>query len=190
MTDSAVHSDTTCHLKNEGVRSQSTSTHRYLVIANISKRNNVRFLLNAAAAYLFTPILVSATPSEYEHLPSAQRAVVAPTLAAAVEFLRAAPQPVRLIGIEIEDSALAIGDFCALPAAQRESVAFMPGNEGTGLSKQQKAVCDGFVYIPQYGGGTASFNVYVATTIVLHHYNHALIRDAQCEKEAMYGDGK
>lgn len=25
------------------------------------------------------------------------------------------------------------------------------GNEGTGLSKQQQGMCDGYVYIPQYG---------------------------------------
>lgn len=25
------------------------------------------------------------------------------------------------------------------------------GNEGTGLNKQQQGMCDGYVYIPQYG---------------------------------------
>lgn len=31
-------------------------------------------------------------------------------------------------------------------------------------------LCDRFVYIPQYGAGTASLNVAVAASIVLHHY--------------------
>lgn len=31
-------------------------------------------------------------------------------------------------------------------------------------------ICDFFVYIPQYGGGTASLNVTVAASIVLHHF--------------------
>ena len=31
-------------------------------------------------------------------------------------------------------------------------------------------MCDFFVYIPQYGGGTASLNVTVAASIVLHHF--------------------
>jgi hypothetical protein len=39
-----------------------------------------------------------------------------------------------------------------------------------GLSSNQKAACDKFVYIPQYGPGTASLNVAVACSIVLHHY--------------------
>ena len=30
--------------------------------------------------------------------------------------------------------------------------------------------CDAFIYIPQYGPGTASLNVAVAASIVLHHY--------------------
>ena len=33
-------------------------SNRYLVIANVSKKNNVKFLINAAAAYRFQIILV------------------------------------------------------------------------------------------------------------------------------------
>ena len=32
------------------------------------------------------------------------------------------------------------------------------------------AICDGFVYIPQHGKGTASLNVTVAGSIILHHF--------------------
>lgn len=46
----------------------------------------------------------------------------------------------------------------------------MMGNEGTGLSPKQLALCDSFVYIPQHGRGTASLNVNVAAAIVLHHF--------------------
>lgn len=38
------------------------------------------------------------------------------------------------------------------------------------MSERQKSFCDSFVYISQYGGGTASLNVTVATSIVLHRY--------------------
>ena len=31
-------------------------------------------------------------------------------------------------------------------------------------------LCDAFVYIQQYGAGTASLNVSVAASIVLHHF--------------------
>ena len=42
--------------------------------------------------------------------------------------------------------------------------------QGTGLSEAQAKLCDGFVYIQQYGAGTASLNVSVAGSIVLHHF--------------------
>ena len=42
--------------------------------------------------------------------------------------------------------------------------------QGTGLSEAQAQLCDGFVYIQQYGAGTASLNVSVAAAIVLHHF--------------------
>ncbi|XLR58313.1 hypothetical protein S83_008985, partial [Arachis hypogaea] len=41
---------------------------------------------------------------------------------------------------------------------------------GTGLSAKECEICDFFVYIPQYGGGTASLNVNVTASIVLHHF--------------------
>lgn len=37
------------------------------------------------------------------------------------------------------------------------------------MSEHQKSYCDSFVYIPQYGVGTASLNVNVATCLVLHY---------------------
>ncbi len=46
----------------------------------------------------------------------------------------------------------------------------MLGNEGQGLSERQMSLCDSFVYIPQHGQGTASLNVAVACSIVLHHF--------------------
>ena len=39
------------------------------------------------------------------------------------------------------------------------------------MSPAQKDICDKFVYIPQYGNGTASLNVNVATALVLHHFS-------------------
>ena len=38
------------------------------------------------------------------------------------------------------------------------------------MSAKQLSLCDGFVYIPQHGPGTASLNVTVAASIVLHHF--------------------
>ena len=43
------------------------------------------------------------------------------------------------------------------------------------MSEHQKSYCDSFVYIPQYGIGTASLNVNVATCLVLHFVTHLRI---------------
>ena len=52
----------------------------------------------------------------------------------------------------------------------RGNTAFMVGNEGYGLTEKQMLFCDRFVYIPQYGRGTASLNVVIASSIVLHEF--------------------
>lgn len=38
------------------------------------------------------------------------------------------------------------------------------------MSPKQISLCDDFVYIAQYGAGTASLNVSTAAAIVLHHF--------------------
>ena len=42
--------------------------------------------------------------------------------------------------------------------------------QGAGLSSKQIALCDDFIYVAQYGAGTASLNVSTAAAIVLHHF--------------------
>ncbi|RWR76621.1 putative TrmH family tRNA/rRNA methyltransferase [Cinnamomum micranthum f. kanehirae] len=70
-----------------------------------------------------------------------------------------------ICGVEITDGAVAVNHH-----PFRKSTAFLLGNEGTGLSAKELEICDFFVYIPQYGCGTASLNVTVAASIVLHHF--------------------
>lgn len=48
--------------------------------------------------------------------------------------------------------------------------AFVLGNEGSGMSDAAREICDHFVYIKHFGQGTASLNVTVAGSIVLHHF--------------------
>ena len=42
--------------------------------------------------------------------------------------------------------------------------------KGTGLTNNQKAICDHFIYIPQYTNKTASLNIAVAGSIIFHHF--------------------
>ena len=77
------------------------------------------------------------------------------------------PGPVRIVGVEIDDGAIDVED-----EPFEGDTAFMMGNEGQGMNEKQMNVCDGFVRIAQYGGGTASLNVSVAAGIVLHRFHH------------------
>lgn len=67
--------------------------------------------------------------------------------------------------MEITDNAVAVSEH-----PFRKNTAFLLGNEGTGLSAKEYEICDFFIFIPQYGCGTASLNVTVAASIVLHHF--------------------
>lgn len=140
------------------------SPQRYLVICNVSKKNNVKFLINAATAYRFQVILVGWKSIEDLHVDPDLRFVHMNTLDEVVLFL--SERSIPLVGIEIVDGAQSVVD-----TPFTHSIAFMPGNEGTGMSKHQKKLSNSFVYIPQYGSGTASLNVYVATTLIMHRYN-------------------
>lgn len=42
--------------------------------------------------------------------------------------------------------------------------------QGSGMNAAQVAICDAFVIIPQYGGGTASLNVTVAASIIMNSF--------------------
>eukprot|EP01039_Chlorochromonas_danica_P011339 gene11339-12655_t len=140
---------------------------KYLIICHISKISNVKQLVRIAASFHLTVVLVGCSRSREEverllvELGCAHHALFFDKLCQAKAFF--AERAVPVYGIEILDNAHSVLDF-AFPS----SFALMPGNEGTGLNEKQKEIADGFVYIPQYGSGTASLNVHVATTVVLY----------------------
>lgn len=53
------------------------------------------------------------------------------------------------------------------------------------MSQRQMRACDGFVYIAQFGTGTASLNVAVAGSVVMHRY--ALWQERQGKGERGVG---
>ena len=76
-------------------------------------------------------------------------------------FVRA--RGATLLGVEIAPHAESV---VREPFARRS--ALLLGAEGDGLTAAQLALCDRLVYIPQCGNGTASLNVAVAGSIVMH----------------------
>lgn len=139
----------------------------YLLLFNVGKKQNFGTLLRSACAFGVSEIFVVGakklstfgnqgtagfTPEKYfDTLDSAKASCVA--------------RGIRICGIEIDDSARPVQEH---PFSG--PTAFMLGNEGIGMSPQQRAACDFFVYIPQHSGATASLNVAIAGSIVLHHF--------------------
>jgi tRNA G18 (ribose-2'-O)-methylase SpoU len=198
----------------------------YLVITNISKRNNIRALLQTAAAFECTQVFVvgqknfnfeaptiaplhatNATASTVENheeddtvagqaikssssydLPKSLHVSVADgrwpirrfdNWNDCVAYLT--EHDIWLVGVEIDEDAQSISQILQAAAAtatasavQNNSqtscggLAWCLGNEGTGLHAKQRQSCRAYCRIPQYGGGTASLNVYVAASIVLY----------------------
>lgn len=134
---------------------------RFLIICNIQKRNNVNTLVRNALAFKFIPIIVG-----MPKIGEQQSCLHFERLEECKVFLQGRDLPVPIVGIEImaESESVVKDPFSS-------SIALMPGNEGSGLNDKQKSVCDSFLYIPQFGNGTASLNVAVATTICLQRYS-------------------
>lgn len=163
----------------------------YLVITNISKRTNIRALLKTGAAFGCEKILVVGqknfdfAPTGTDLPKQLQASVSAGTLqlerfekwADCVAYLK--ERGILLVGVEIHQDAKSVQQICAACSSttdddddvQQRDVAFLMGNEGTGLHEKQLKSCDAFCRIPQYGGGTASLNVYVAASIILNHFH-------------------
>jgi len=162
--DELAYTDNTNRTLLEVAETQAIASGRLLVISNISKKPNIIQLLMLAKAHRFIPVLVSSRKiSTLEliklHCPFFRLA----DMDECRTWLKTHNIP--LLGIEIMDSAVSVD---AEPFFDR--IAFMPGNEGTGLSDAQKRACDGYVIIPQYGKASASLNVHIATCIVLYRY--------------------
>ncbi|KAG7996215.1 hypothetical protein I3843_01G147700 [Carya illinoinensis] len=139
----------------------------YVVVHNIAKRHNVGTLARSATAFGVSELILvgrrdfnafgshgSTSHLRFRHFHS---------LSDARQFLK--EKDCDICGVEITDTAMPVNQH-----PFNKSTAFLLGNEGTGLSVKECEICDFFVYIPQYGFGTASLNVTVAASIVLHHF--------------------
>ncbi|KDO26455.1 hypothetical protein SPRG_08258 [Saprolegnia parasitica CBS 223.65] len=156
---------------------EATPRGQIWIINNIQKRKNIRDLLLSAAAFgvveayvvghkllSFEAALLQFADSGFELPFPITRCA---TLVECRSLLKTQNPSTRIVGIEILHNAKSVNDPDVFTEAP---MAFMVGNEGSGLSDAQVAICDGFVYIPQYGGGTASLNVTVAASIIMHKY--------------------
>ncbi len=137
-----------------------------LILFNITKNKNLGGLVRTADALGVSEIIIIGKKGlkRYGHCGTfdvrKQRHFY--TLGEAADYLH--QLNFTIVGIEINNESIAIESH-----PFEGNTAFLPGNEGEGLSSSQKEACSKLVYISQYGSG-ASLNVNVATGIILHHF--------------------
>eukprot|EP01012_Entosiphon_sulcatum_P016387 TRINITY_DN21301_c0_g1_i1.p1 TRINITY_DN21301_c0_g1~~TRINITY_DN21301_c0_g1_i1.p1 ORF type:complete len:284 (-),score=66.18 TRINITY_DN21301_c0_g1_i1:23-817(-) len=141
----------------------------YLLIHNLKSKTNIGQLVRSAVAFGVREIIVYGAAGKLSTFGNQgtvrfMRIRYFLKLEDALRHIRVACNA-RLCGVEILPQARPVHEH-----PFEGNTCFLLGNEGDGLSDKQIAMCDSFVYIPQYGAGTASLNVMVAGSIVMHHF--------------------
>ena len=149
--------------------SPRTTASLYLIIYGVAKKHNIGNILRCAAAFNVTAVCLIGS-RKFQSFGAHGSEVYVPMLffedlESCCKDLKEERGVVDILGIEIDESALAVHRH-----PFRGNTAFMMGEEGHGMNEKQLKLCDGLVYISQYGAGTASLNVCVATSIVLHQF--------------------
>lgn len=158
-------------------------TQPYLLIYNISKKPNIKCLIKNAVAFGIQTIFVAGqrkfnfnADEEKSDIPKPIRHLIQKGLLRIIQFEKLQEAidhihslGIHVLGVEIDASAIDVEDTEQCFDIGKE-ICFMMGNEGTGMNEKQMTLCDGFVKISQYGGGTASLNVSIAAAIVFQRY--------------------
>lgn len=138
-----------------------------IIVYNIGKRHNIGTITRSAVAFGVNQIIIVGNKKVDEfgnqNTRKFMRFEYYPTLEECKDSLKLAG--FSIIGVEIGADAM---DVSSHPFTG--PTAFIFGNEGSGLHAAAVQICDHLVYIPQYTQGTASLNVAVAASIVLHHF--------------------
>ncbi|CAM9810074.1 unnamed protein product, partial [Heterosigma akashiwo] len=142
------------------------SYQSFLITHGVTKAANIKTLIETASIFGCQVVFVGA-PKIYSKLPEHFLGRIHHNFARledAVAYLKEQWQA-TIYGIEIMDEA---DNVEHLPFTSHS--AFIMGSEGHGMSEKQKSMCDRFIYISQYGGGTASLNVAVASSIIMQRF--------------------
>lgn len=146
----------------------------YLLLFNIQKAKNAGTLIRSAAAFGVSEVFLVDAPNpklvKRKRLTFGSHGTEDLTTYRTFESLTAVREycvsnKITVCGVEITPTSQPVHK-----APFKGSTLFVMGNEGTGLNKNQVAICDQFVYIEQYTGKTASLNVAVAGSIILHQF--------------------
>ena len=159
----------------------------HLVICNIQKISNVKAMMMAAVAFGCSDVLLVGQEKNSQRkdmFPAPFQAAVQKGQIRLHHFAKwkecvafMEEHSVLLIGVEIdEDSKLLNDDYFqqnfSAATQQNTNIGILMGNEGQGIQPAHLKNCNALIRIPQYGVGTASMNVNVATNIVLYRFQN------------------
>jgi tRNA G18 (ribose-2'-O)-methylase SpoU len=175
-SDTNTNATTLPHLSFE----QQGPPRLYLVIVNIGKFQNVWNMVQGGLAFGCTEIFLVGQAKNSQRL--LQRAGGGgdgiPTLRkfgnwkACVAHMQT--ESILLIGVEIDERGQTFNDEyfqIHSPFQDHDNLGILLGNEGQGILPKFLKDCSSLIRIPQYGSGTASLNVNVACSIVLHRFS-------------------
>lgn len=174
-----------------------------LVICNIQKISNVKAMMMAGVAFGCSEILMVGQEKNSQRkdmFPSPFQAAIQKEQIQLHRFAKwkecvsyMEKQGVFLIGVEIDENSRLLNDdyfehnFSASTHNNdniNSNIGILLGNEGQGIQPAHLKNCNALIRIPQYGAGTASMNVNVATNIVLYRFQNwkrTLMRQNQTE---------
>jgi tRNA(Leu) C34 or U34 (ribose-2'-O)-methylase TrmL len=146
----------------------------FLILHDVSKKNNWGTLVRSASAFGCSGVIVQARKrSEVSTFGAhgADKHLPFHLVGAESDVFTYAKRQLDcwVLGVEIKPEAVSINSDRFLQLChEHRNIAIVLGNEGTGMNPMVSTKCDGFIYIPHYGAGTASLNVAVAGSIVFH----------------------
>ena len=142
----------------------------YLLIYNISKKQNIGTLIRSASAFNIKKVLVLGSNKKILKKFFGSQGTVKKTEFVYFDdwdtlkvYLK--DNDIYVCGIEIGENSTPVQNH-----SFKGNTLFVLGNEGAGMNQKQKELCDHFVYIPHYSNKTGSLNVGVAASIVFHHF--------------------
>mmetsp|Transcript_3 Transcript_3/g.5 ORF Transcript_3/g.5 Transcript_3/m.5 type:complete len:235 (+) Transcript_3:159-863(+) len=140
-----------------------------ILVYDLQKKKNIGTIIRSAVAFGVSKMLVVGQRRNlktfgHQRTKDFMKFIYFEKFDEAVEYLKS--NGFTIFGCEIAEGAKSV-----VSHPFTGNTAFIFGNEGNGLNKKAMKACDKFIYIPQYGHGTASLNVAVAASIVLHHFS-------------------
>ena len=172
---------------------QQQAPRLYLVICNIQKITNIKAMLLTSIAFECCEVLLVGQennskrkdmfPLPFQEAVNNGQILLTrfPKWKDCVAYIE--KSKIFLIGVEIDETSQLLNDeyfeSTYYPKNEKNIGIFM-GNEGQGILPVHLKNCNSLIQIPQYGAGTASMNVNVATSIVLYRfqdYKKRLIRN-------------